>query len=132
MIRDQETKIIDALKVLKEIKPEDGFVELSRRLILVEEQEVMKAIGGKPWSLFGLRLSKTTVLVGLAILVAVSGGILLRERQSATLAKTNKQNLLSEAQSLNFDIKLQEVKYFNQSAENVTVVLNEVFVKKKQ
>ncbi|GEM_PF-4788413 len=131
-MENQEEKIIDTLQSLKGIKPDTGFTELSRRLILSERQEVTRVVGKKQWSIFGAQISKTVVLAGLAVLIVVGGGILLNQRHSNALAKTNKQKLLSEAQSLNFDIKVKEVQYFNQSAENVTVALNEAFDKGKE
>jgi|SRR3989344_3821076 len=121
-----EELIIQTLKKCRSIEPTAEFKDRSRALILshprkrpsllaVLRREAIENVK------FTLALSLTAIL-----LVAVFGGIASWERIFPNGPWQERQNLLTEMETANFEIELREAEYFTESAKEIATLLGEI------
>ena len=123
-----EDKIIKTLKALRAIEPSEDFVKRSRGLILASPRENHHLAGFKfrIWESF--RFAGALAMASFLIF-AIFGGLAyfnIKNLGPMILTSFNEGNLLTEANSLDFQIRLNEVNYYEESAKQVTALLDEV------
>lgn len=111
-MKDEE--LIKNLKAFSQIKPDSGFVERSRVLIL--------AI---PKKRVGFRFGPVLAFASL-VLFLILGGLSYLNSNKTSLTSLDADNLLKEAADLDISINLKEAKYFDESAKEVAAVLERV------
>lgn len=104
-----EDRLIQKLKELKSIKPEEGFIQRSRNLILSAPQKF-----GFRFTFFeNLKLASAISLASALIFVIFGGLSLLNVKNLSPVLLTgaNEDNLKAEVESLDIQIQLGEVAY---------------------
>jgi|SRR3989344_5829149 len=104
-----ENRIIQKLKELKSIRPEEGFIRRSRDLILSVPQKY-----GFRFNFFeNLKLASAITLASALIFIFLGGLSLLNVKNLSPVLLTgaNEDNLKAEVESLNIQIQLGEVAY---------------------
>ncbi len=114
-----EDQVIKTLKSLKSLKPEDGFISRSRRMILASEQNPARF----GFSLFeNMKLAAALVLASALLFIAL-GGLSFHLASSPELF-TDSQH--PKAGNVNFQIQIGEAKYNLGNATDVGLNVNEV------
>ena len=116
----QDHHLTRILKSLRTIEPAGDFAARSRAIILATTRP---ASGFKQWTVGFLEHVKLGVLltaVGLLFLVII-GGFSIRLHENL-----NDRRILSEAEKIQFQIHLDELTYFEQSAKEVSVALEKI------
>lgn len=119
-MEEHDHNLTNILESLKAIKPAGDFAARSRTIILAARGP---ASDFKRWGLgFLERLELGVVLtfVGFLFLVII-GGLSLRARE-----ELNDRKILSEAKKIQFQIRLDEITYFEESAKDVSVALEKI------
>lgn len=118
-----DDKILKILKTGKLIEPSPEFKERSRRLLFAAPTP--KKEYGFP-AFFGLmenfRLRLALGTLG-ALLLAVLG---VNYWQTFNQPNLNGQALKHEVENLDFQIQLQEIEYFENSAKEIAVILDDI------
>lgn len=120
-----ESNLYKVLKKAHGIAPTHEFKERSKRLILASHQNEPSILNRiiielKENITFSLALTLTTFL-----LFAIVGGTAYFTNRTGEVA-SNGTELTAEAENLNFGIELGQARYFNESAEEITALLNEI------
>lgn len=101
------------LKELKAIKPDEGFVQRSRHLILSSPQEKRGLFNFKLNLFEGVKLA-TAITLASAMLFVFFGGLSyfnVKNLSPVTLSSLNADNLKAEAEKLDFQIQLGQANY---------------------
>ena len=116
----QDQHIANILKSLQAIEPSGDFAARSRAIVLATNQPVS---GFKQWTsgfVEHLKLGVFLTAMGLLFLVII-GGFSMQVRDNL-----NDRKILSEAKKIQFQIHIDEVEYFAQSAKEVSVALEKI------
>lgn len=118
-----EEKLHTILKSLRSLKPREEFLVQSKKQIIAHRQEV--AIAGVSLNLFNrVRLVAAFSFAALLI-VAATVGTGHMSRLSPELAKSmNPETILTEAQLANFQLHIDEARYYAQTADQVAIALS--------
>jgi|SRR3989344_987588 len=113
------------LKRLKAVQPNKEFHEHSRALILNAAQ--IEAVPPAYLTLANIfNYKNAAVFASLAIVLLASGLSLLYNAPAPSLADSlDNQKLTEEAQTLDIQIQLSQVRYYQDSAQKIEVALNE-------
>lgn len=122
-----EDKLIKILQSLRNINPEPDFKKRSRALILTLP-EVSKA---KKFVFEVFESLKFGAAIGFAVLLLffLAGGLSyfkITNIAPAVLSNFEEKSLTAEAANVDFKIQLGEVKYFDESAEQIAAVLKDI------
>jgi hypothetical protein len=121
-----EEIIIKTLKSLRAIEPSNDFIHRSKSVILntPKTNHHLSTLKMGFWESlkFGAALSLASIL----IFVIVGGASYVKNLAPTVLTGLEDNNLLSEASAVDFQIKLSEIKYYEEAAKEVTALLNEV------
>jgi hypothetical protein len=121
-----EKTILKILKDARAIKPSKDFVERSHRLIIASSANRPSFLHIVKRELventkFGLALTLGTLLV-----FALFGGAAYFSASLLERAPAHGEGLIAEAEAVNFQIQLGEARYFNESAEEIAILLREI------
>ena|SRR3989338_3246618 len=121
-----EEEIFKLFKNKHEIKPDSEFLNRSKRLILMSHQNnqnIMRKFKNE----FSNNLN---LVLGLSLTVVVAlitvGGFIYLNTSNGGLAETFNGNFKKEAEAVDFQIQLKEVKYFSDSAKEIAALLHEI------
>lgn len=113
------------LTKLKTIEPGENFKNRSRALILSSPRNA----GSKVFSDFlNLFRSKTTFALATIFVFMIIGGLSLLDQKSTsptTLSNLDPEKINEESEKLDIQIQLSQAKYYENSAEQINVALNE-------
>lgn len=119
-----EDKITTLLKSLKSLKPREEFLLQSKRTIVAHKQEAFAGIN--PWLFTRVRFVAAFSFAALLIVFATIGTGHM-ERLSPVLAESiNVDTILAEAQTANFQLHIEEVRYYAETADQVAVALSNI------
>ena len=126
----EENKITNTLSDYKNIKPDAGFVEKSKSMVFSTSQikatpmfELRRAL----WENF--KFIGVLTASGFLALIITLGAINAGTSNKNSLAQESNatsKNLFLESQAIDFQIRLDEARYFNESAQKVAAVLNKI------
>ena len=121
-----EDKIIQSLKSLKAVEPSVDFSHRSKGVILATPKinHHLSTLKTGFWE--SLKFSAALSFASILIFVIVGGASYVKNLAPAVLTGLEDNNLLSEASAVDFQIKLSEIKYYEEAAKEVTALLNEV------
>lgn len=108
-----EERLIKILKELKSIRPEEGFVNRSRQIILASPQLRRSFLGVKIGLFESFRLAAAVGLASALIFVALGGVSFfnIKNLSPMILSSLNDENIKAEEAKVNFEIQLGEVTY---------------------
>lgn len=107
-------KIIEQLKTLKKVKPDDHFKENTRRMILATDKEQPTITNYFPsWGLAG----------AFALVLLVTGTIFVIT-PSTQVNSFDTEELQSEFQNLN--IEIEQISYTQETSKTIASALNEI------
>ena len=114
------------LTKLKAIKPNKEFAAQSKALIFAAPQLEKNSVAFNFQSLLSFP-NKTLATVGAALVLLLIGSIpaLLNSPTPSMADSLDQEKLTSEAQSLDIQIQLSQVQYYEDSARKIEVALNE-------
>ena len=114
---------------LKKIEPNSSYLSQSKKTILLSEQEpTQESIKSilRPRFLEGISLRTSFALASL-LLIIITGSVSYLKSSSTPLAGSlNDEALAQEINSIDFQVQVKEVSYFNQSARDVSLALDEI------
>lgn len=123
-----EEKIIKTLKAFRAIEPGNDFMHRSKSVILATPKinHHLSTLKISFWESlkFGAALSLASILIFIII-----GGVSyfnIKKLAPGVLTGLDDNNLLSEASAVDFQIKLSEIKYYEEAAKEVTALLDEI------
>lgn len=123
----QEEKIISSLRSLHALAPSRRFTDLSRRLILLSDQNENYLNRFRRGISALVAMRQRLAIAVLAVVLALGGMLYVREYTRLVAEQKNQERLLSEARSLDFQIELQEARYFEESLNAASVAIKGVF-----
>ena len=120
-----EDQIIKILHSAHKLEPDQEFKKRSRSLILnlPKPKNAILRLGIFESLQFGAAISFATIL-----LFVLAGGLtyFIARVSPTLLASFDEKGLLEEASGLDFSIQLGEAKYFDDSAQQIAAVLEEI------
>lgn len=123
-----EDKIIKTLKALRSIEPDQDFKHRSRSVILSTPRTSHHFPGLRIRFWEGMKFAGALSLASLLIFL-IFGGLSYFSVQNlapAILTGIDENNLLSEASAVEFQIRLNEIKYYEESVKQVTALLEKL------
>ncbi|PIT92857.1 MAG: hypothetical protein COU08_00200 [Candidatus Harrisonbacteria bacterium CG10_big_fil_rev_8_21_14_0_10_42_17] len=113
-----EQEIEKILKEFRTVQPNANFVERTRRIILAEQKQNLDLAKWRHgvWKHFKIGLTVVTATFVLFILISSIVG--------NTQQKVDENQLITE--TADFQIELEEIKYFAESAKDVSVALQKI------
>lgn len=111
------------LTKLKTIEPNKEFTARSKALIFTAPQ-LEKKSPAFPW-LLALPYKTLAGISAVAVLMLLGGTTLLHSPAPALTDSLDQENLAQEAKSLDIQIQLSQVQYYEESARKIEVALNE-------
>ncbi|MDP3901919.1 MAG: hypothetical protein Q8Q37_03050 [bacterium] len=123
-----EDRLNKALKPFKAIKPSADFMRYSRAEILATKQKFFSARRSWHWNFWSsVKFASSLTLATLLVLIVIGGLSYFNLNLAPTLlTELDKESLLREANSLDFQIHLKELKYYDDSAKEVAALLDQV------
>ncbi|MFA6025495.1 MAG: hypothetical protein WC727_03570 [Ignavibacteriaceae bacterium] len=112
--------IIEQLKNLQSIKPDNGFVLRTRNLFIPTSASVTAP--SRTFSIFNWQYASAFALVLLCSIVAIPFFVFTPEE---TLASLDTETLSSEIHSLPINVQLQELKYNETAQDTITSAVSE-------
>ena len=119
-----ESEIIKNLKSLGEIKPDNDYAKKSRSLILLSPRSA--AIPAGIFTSFVYRLRLGGLIVGAAAVLLVLAAAVKAPAWIAGGSGLDNESIAAEMDDLNIDVRLSEVKYYQESPKTVGMALKEV------
>jgi hypothetical protein len=124
-----ESKLNTIFARLKQITPDQAFLSRSKASILATAQEAVRP----RTTLFSVRerfVFIPALAFGALLLVTISLGAFVNPTDDVLLtnapAVSSSEDLTREAEKVDFSIKIAEVNYFDESAEQVALALDEI------
>ncbi|MDO8467291.1 MAG: hypothetical protein Q7S83_04100 [bacterium] len=108
-----EDQLIKILKSLKSITPDEGFISRSKNLVTAASQHSAGWFIFRGSVLQSIKMGAALTLAS-GLLFIVLGGISffnIRNLSPVMLSSVNKENIEAEAENLDFQIQLGQVKY---------------------
>ncbi len=122
-----EINLFEILKKAKEISPDKGFSEKSKRFIFASQQNEHVGFLAIQRFFSPLRIIMASGLVfAVMAIVALQNPALRGDLAVRTGLKTNGQDVKTESENLDIDIKLKEIQYFDDSKDEVATLLKEI------
>ncbi|MDP2695653.1 MAG: hypothetical protein Q8O87_00145 [bacterium] len=123
-----EQKIIKTLESLKAIKPSEDFARYSKASILASSQKTNLGRRRFQWNLWDSVKFASALTLGTLLVLVVAGGLSYFNLNLAPtlITELNQEGLLREANSLDFEIHLSELNYYDKSAKEVAALLDRV------
>lgn len=123
-----EDKLIQFLQSFRRIQPDAGFQERTRHVLLASAGMNQHVKSFKRGFFEDVAFGSALVLASVVALFSLAGFATFSTSGSvrADLKNLNEGVILSEAQALDFSIHLGEAEYFEESAEEVAVLLREI------
>ncbi len=118
-----ENEIIKNLKLLGKIKPDGGYAKKSRSLILLSPRPAAVSAGFFDSFVYRLRLGG--LVVGAAAVVLALAAAVKAPSWIAGGSGLNDESIAAEMDNLNIDVRLSEVKYYQESPKAVGMALKE-------
>lgn len=122
-----EEQLIKILKALKLIKPEEGFVQRSRGIILSSPQK--QGLFGFRSNIFESFKLAAAITLASALLFVFLGGLSyfnVKNLSPVLLTSLNDENLKAEEQKLDFQIQLGQVTYDLGSEKEIGAKIDEL------
>lgn len=123
-----EEQLIKILKALKLIKPEEGFVQRSRGIILSSPQ-LRRSLFGFRSNIFESFKLAAAITLASALLFVFLGGLSyfnVKNLSPVLLTSLNDENLKAEEQKLDFQIQLGQVTYDLGSEKEIGAKIDEL------
>lgn len=126
-----EDKIIKILEISRQIKPEQDFQKRSRALILGLPKPKNPVFR---FSIFKSFQFAASIGFAAILIFIIAGGFtyFISNVSPALLAGFDEATLMEEAAGLDFKIQLGEAKYFDDSAEQIAALLEELSKAEKE
>ncbi len=123
-----EEKLAQFLKSLRVIQPDAGFRERARRVLFASASAAEQPKSFKRGFFEDVAFGSALVFSSVAFLIIFAGASLFSANRAglSDLRQLNEGVLLSEAESLDFNIHLGEARYFEESAQEVAALLREI------
>lgn len=133
-----EEKLIKILKSLRRIEPESDFstslkkqVFAASRVAEAAPQRNSRLPSFGRWMLEGLKFAGALTLASLLVFTIFNGFLSFGNGiKSSTLTSLNEEKMLAEAKDTDFEINLQEIRYYEHSAQEVAALFDKVLENK--
>ncbi len=108
-------KIIEKIKVLKQVEPDEAFVRGTKSLVL----------NTKPHTRFIPTWAASLVLASVFVLV-IASGVILSQHQPSLSSSLNQNSLTKEFNEMDLNMEVEEVTYSQDVHETIASALNEI------